>query len=81
MTDKVDTIALDGVGYHARWLSYDARQLGHYVQMLTHQRPFETESMAAVEDAEKALKEVLETITEAKTRYQSLRMWKPGESS
>ena len=43
-----------------------------YVMRLTHQPPYETKAGAAIEDAEKALAEALESVREMKTVYQGL---------
>jgi len=72
MSDLLRTISLEGIEFHCDTLRYAARTMSTYVMRLTHQPPYETKAGAAIEDAEKALAEALESVREMKTVYQGL---------
>lgn len=72
MSDDLHSIALEGIGRHARWLQYSSREVVHFVGLLIAQRPFETEAQNQMELAETALVEALDRLRAAKSQFLSL---------
>ena len=80
MTEEdIDKFALDRTRNYANWLSFgarnlseDARTLMFWTQKIATQRPFETLAEEALDNAEKALTNALESIRKAREHYKAI---------
>ena len=79
MPDDLDSFALDRTRNYANWLNYGARNLAQdaktlmfWTQKITTQRPFETMAEEAMDNAEKALINALESVRKARDHYKTI---------
>lgn len=70
--DSLDKIAFDGVDRHCKWLGISSREVVHFIKLLVAQRPFETLAEENMDNAEKALKDAIQSIQEARAYYKAL---------
>lgn len=68
----LDSIAIEGIERHARWLKYSSQQIEHFIGMLCAQRPFETVAEDNLARAEEALNHALQSVQKTRAHYQSL---------
>lgn len=80
-----ENFALERARYYAGWVDYgirnvlgDVRTLQYWAAKIDHQRDFETEFEAKLDQAEKAATDALTAIKNARARYKSLNIKKAG---
>lgn len=69
---SLESIALEGIERHAKWLEYSARSITHFVNMMAAQRTFMTTAEENLNLAEKALTKALENVRATREHYKSL---------
>lgn len=74
----LDSIAIEGIERHARWLKYSSQQIEHFIGMLCAQRPFETVAEDNLARAEEALNHALQSVQKTRAHYQRLPKEKAG---
>ena len=79
MPDDLDSFALDRTRNYANWLNYGARNLAqdaktlmYWAQKITTQRSFETLAEEALDNAERALTNALESVRKARNHYKAI---------
>jgi hypothetical protein len=62
---------LGGIRTNAFWIKYHAKEVADKVRMLPYKPDFETEALAEIDEAIKAIAEVRERLQEARLAYSS----------